>query len=80
MSSPYHWHDEAMVQQEMRELYREIEHIRLLHDASQTKPGWFARQFTKFGNWMSRAGASMVRRHSVPVPQYYQSTSFKFSP
>jgi len=80
MSSPYHWHDEAMVQVEMRELYREIEHIRLLHDASQTKPGWFARQFAKFGNWMSRTGASIHRRYSVLAPHYYQSTSFKFSP
>jgi len=80
MSNLYHWHDEIMVQLEMKELYSEIEHIRLLHDASQTKPSWFARQFAKFGNWISEVGASIYRRHSAPAPQYYQSTSFKLSP
>lgn len=77
MSSLYSWHDECMVRLEMKDVYAEMEQIRLLKDAGQTRPGWFARQATKLAGWLSKVGLSRRRRSSVP--QYYQSTSFKFS-
>ncbi len=80
MSSLYSWHDEYMVRLEMKELYEEIEQIRLLNDAGRAGPSWFAQHLTRLGTWLSKAGAAIHRRYSVPVPQYYQSTSFKLSP
>lgn len=79
MSSLYSWHNECMVRLEMKDLYAEIEQIRLLQDASQTKPSWFSQQVGRVMSWMAKAGFPMNRRRSAPVPQYYQSTSFKFS-
>ena len=79
MSSLYSWHDERMVRLEMKELYAEIEQIRLLQDASQSRPGWLTRQRTNLRSWMSKIGLPLKQRRSVPIPQYYQSTSFKFS-
>jgi hypothetical protein len=80
MSTLYSWHDEQMVRLEREDLYQEIEQIRLLNDAGQTRPTWFIQQLSKFGNWLSNIGLSIQRSSSNPAPQYYQSTSFKFSP
>lgn len=80
MSSLYSWHDEQMVRLEMQDLYSEIEQIRLLKDAGQGRPGWLKGQIAKIRAWMSAMGLPIRPRISAPVPQYYQSTSFKFSP
>lgn len=79
MSSLYSWHDEQMVRLEMREVYNEIEQIRLLNDANQTRSHWLAQKLSKFAGWLSKIGLPLQKRLSTPVPQYYQSTSFKCS-
>lgn len=79
MSSLYSWHDEQMVRLERNDLYHEIEQIRLLNDAGQSRPAWFKRHLTKLGNWLSNAGIAIHQRTLTPAPQYYQSTSFRFS-
>jgi hypothetical protein len=74
----YNWHDEKMVQLERQELQREIESIRLLHDAGLSNPGWFERTLIVIGGFLVRSGKSLREAYTEPR-QAYQITSSKYA-
>ena len=48
----YHLHDERLVELKLRELGREIEHLRLLKEAGLSEPGWLARAGKAIRSWL----------------------------
>ena len=48
----YHLHDERLVELKLRELGREIEHLRLLKEAGLSEPGWLARFGKAIRSWL----------------------------
>jgi hypothetical protein len=49
----YHWHDERLVELKLRELDREVEHLRLLKEAGLSEPGWLARVGKVIRFWLA---------------------------
>ena len=49
----YNWHDERLVELKLRELNREVEHLRLLKEAGLSEPGWFARVGKVIRYWLA---------------------------
>ena len=74
----YTWHNELMVAMEMRELRREIDHIRLLRDAGLNNPGWIERALIAVGNSLARYGKNLRDNYTDPR-QAYQQTSGKLA-
>lgn len=77
-SSLYSWHDEAMVALERDDLRREIESIRLLHDAGLSNPGWLERTLIALGDSLVSWGQHLRENYTAPH-QAYETTSGKWA-
>ena len=77
-NSLYHWHEEVMVSLERQDLQREIESIRLLHDAGLANPGLFERVSITLGKILVKWGKSLNELYTAPH-QAYQVTSGKYA-
>jgi len=78
MESIYSWHAEVMVNLKMEEIRKEIESIRLLHDAGLANPSLFRRTVIAIGNTLVKLGQHLCRNFTEPH-QAYQVTSSKFA-
>ena len=50
MNNLYQWHDVVMVSLEMEEFKKEMDNVRLIHDAGLSNPGLFERTVIFIGN------------------------------
>lgn len=78
MNDLYHWHSEVLVTLEMEKFKREIDAIRLLHDAGLSNPGVFERAAIALGNALINLGGRLKRNFTEPN-QAYQVTSSKYA-
>mgnify|MGYP001107567436 FL=1 len=78
MNDLYHWQPEVMVNLEMEKFRKEIEAIRLVHDAGLSNPGWLERAAIAFGNALMKLGQSLKKNFTEPN-QAYQVTSGKYA-
>lgn len=78
MNDLYHWQSEVMVNLEMEEFRKEIDAIRLLHDAELSNPGLFERAAIVLGNTLMKLGQSL-KKHFTEPDQAYQVTSSKYA-
>lgn len=78
MNDLYHWQSEVMVNLEMEEFRKEIDAIRLLHDAGLSNPGLFERAAIVLGSTLMSLGQSL-KKHFTEPNQAYQVTSSKFA-
>lgn len=78
MNNLYQWHDEMMVASRMDDLDREMDSIRLLHDASLSNPNWFERTVVAVGNTLVKFGQRLCKEHTNPT-RSYQTTSNKYA-
>jgi hypothetical protein len=67
-----------MVALEMEELRREVENIRLIHDAGLSNPGWWERMAIALGDILVKLGKNVREQYTSPH-QAYQITSGKFA-
>jgi hypothetical protein len=67
-----------MVALEMEELRREVENIRLIHDAGLSNPGWLERMAIALGDILVKLGKNVREQYTSPR-QAYQITSGKFA-
>jgi len=79
MNDLYHWNAEVMVYLEMEEFRKEMDSIRLLHDAELSNPNLFERIAIGFANAMVRLGNRLRENYTNPR-QAYQVTSNKLAP
>ena len=77
MNDLYHWNAEMMVALEMEELKKEMDSIRLLHDAELSNPSIFHRMITATGNVLVKLGQRLCG--NAEPHQAYQVTSSKFA-
>jgi hypothetical protein len=78
MNEIYHWHAEVMVTLEMAELKKEVDSIRLLHDAELTNPNLLERMASAIGRALVRLG-QRPRENNTEPHQAYQITSAKYA-
>jgi hypothetical protein len=78
MNNMYHWQNEVMVNLEMQEFKREIDSIRLIHDAGLSNPGLFERTAIALGDVLVKLGQRLHRNYTEPN-QAYQVTSCKYA-
>ena len=79
MNDLYHWNAEVMVYLEMEEFRKEMDSIRLLHDAELSNPNLFERIAIGIANAMVRLGNRLRETYTNPR-QAYQVTSNKLAP
>ncbi len=79
MNDLYHWNAEVMVHLEMEEFRKEMDSIRLLHDAELSNPNLFERIAIGLANAMVRLGNRLRENYTNPR-QAYQVTSNKLAP
>ena len=78
MNNIYNWHNEVMVRLEMEDLKREMDSIRLLHDAGLSNPGLFERAIIALGNVLVNLGQRLHDSYTNPH-QAYEVTTGKFA-
>ena len=78
MNTIYHWQNEVMVRLEMEELKREVDSIRLVHDAGLSNPGLFERFAIALGNILTTLGNRLHEAYTHPH-QAYEVTASKFA-
>lgn len=78
MENLYKWHAEVMVALEMEEFRKEMDSIRLLHDAGLANPGILQRAAIALGNSLVRLGRRLQENFTNPH-QAYQVTSSKYA-
>ena len=78
MNNLYQWHDEVMMSLEMEEFKKEIDSIRLLHDAELSNPNLFKRMTISLANGMVSLGKRLHQNYTNPR-QAYQVTSSKLA-
>lgn len=78
MNSIYHWQNEVMVSLEMEEFKREIDSIRLIHDAGLSNPGMFERAAIAVGRALVRLGERLHKKFADPH-QAYEVTTCKYA-
>lgn len=78
MNDLYHWNAEVMVNLEMEEVKREVDSIRLIHDAGLANPSLFERTALAIGNTLVRLGQHVCENYTNPH-QAYQTTSGKLA-
>jgi len=78
MNNLYQWHDETMVALRREDLDREMDSIRLLHDASLSNPGWFERTLITLGKGLVKIGQKLNKEYTAPT-RSYQTTSSKYA-
>jgi hypothetical protein len=74
----YHWHDDFMAELEMREVRRQMEHVRMLKEAGIPGDGWLVRAVKALGNLFAVAW-KMFRDRRFIEHQAEQSKSEKFA-
>ena len=78
MNDLYHWQSEVMVNLEMEGFRKEIDAIRLLHDAGLSNPGLFERTAIALGDALVKLGQRLHKNFTDPN-QAYQITSSKYA-
>lgn len=78
MNEIYRWQDERMVTLEMEEFKREMDTIRLIHDAGLANPGLFERTAIALGKTLVKLGERLHKNYTDPN-QAYQVTSCKYA-
>jgi len=78
MENIYSWHAEVMVGLEMEEFKKEMDSIRMLHDAELANPGLFQRVVIATGNSLIKLGQRLCKNFTDPN-QAYQVTSSKLA-
>ena len=78
MNNLYQWNDVVMVSLEMEEFKKEMDSVRLLHDAGLSNPGLFERMAIFIGNIMVKLGKRLRKNYTDPQ-QAYQVTSGKYA-
>ena len=78
MNDLYHWNAEVMVHLEMEEFRKEIEKIRLVHDAGLSNPSFLQRIVITFANNLGKMGHRLQENITKPH-QAYQVTSSKYA-
>lgn len=78
MDNLYHWHNEVMVRLETEEFKREMDGIRLIHDAGLSNPGLFERLAIALGDSLVKLGQRLHTNVTEPH-QAYQVTSSKYA-
>jgi hypothetical protein len=61
----YHWHDERMVELEMREVNRAVEEARLLKEAGLSGESWLARAAGALFNLLRRQDKGIQDHRSI---------------
>ena len=74
----YSWQTERMVALEMENFRREIDSIRLTHDAGLSNPGLLERMAIAVGGALERLGKQLNQKFTDPH-QAYQVTSSKYA-
>jgi hypothetical protein len=74
----YSWHNEVMVATEMQDFKREMDAIRLIHDAGLANPGLFERVAIALGGAMVKIGGRLHKKYTDPH-QAYQVTTCKYA-
>jgi len=78
MHDLYYWNAEVMVALKMQEMRKEVDSIRLLHEAELSNPNLYVRAAISFGNVLVRLGQCLLKNFTDPH-QAYQATSSKFA-
>jgi len=78
MNNIYNWHNEVMVRLEMEELKREMDSIRLIHDAGLSNPGLLERTVIAMSNALVKLGQRLHDSYTNPH-QAYEVTTSKFA-
>ena len=78
MNNLYQWHDVVMVSLEMEEFKKEMDSVRLLHDAGLSNPGLLERTAIFIGISMEKLGKRIQKNYTDPQ-QAYQLTSGKYA-
>jgi hypothetical protein len=78
MNEIYQWHNEMMVTLEMENFKREIDEIRLLHDAELSNPCLYERVAIAIGKALVKLGQRLHESYTNPH-QAYQITSGKYA-
>ncbi len=68
----YNWHDNYMVELEMRELRRDLEHARMLKEAGISGELWAVRAVKSLGRMLSAFWTELWERQ-IPEPAARQS-------
>ncbi len=78
MNNLYSWHNEVMVRLEMEDIKREIDSIRLIHDAALSNPGPLERTILAISNALIKLGQHLHDLYTYPH-QAYEITTSKFA-
>jgi hypothetical protein len=78
MNNLYHWHNEVIVATKMADTLREMDSIRLLHDAGLANPGLFERSVIALGKGLIWLGQRLYKDYTEPQ-RAYQLTSGKIA-
>jgi hypothetical protein len=78
MNGPYLCLSELMVNPKMEELKREMDSIRLLHEAELSNPSLFERITMAIGSTLIKLGQRLHKSYTEPH-QAYQTTSGKYA-
>ena len=78
MNNIYSWHNEVMVRLEMEDLKREVDSIRMIHDAGLSNPGLLERTVIAMGNALVKLGQRLHDSYTNPH-QAYEVTTSKFA-
>jgi hypothetical protein len=78
MNDLYHWNAEVMVTLEMEEMKKEVDSIRLLHDAELSNPNLYERTAIAVGNALVKLGQHLQKNFTDPH-QAYETTSSKYA-
>ena len=78
MNSIYHWQAEVTVNLEMEKFRKEMDTIRLIHDAGLSNPGLFERTAIAIGNALVSLGRRLRESYTDPH-QAYEITSSKYA-
>jgi hypothetical protein len=70
MNNLYHWHDERMVDLEMKEINREIANANLLREAGLSGTDWLARALNGLLDLLGTRGREPQDRHSMERQSY----------
>ncbi|HSB02509.1 MAG TPA: hypothetical protein VLE49_17785 [Anaerolineales bacterium] len=73
MNNLYHWHDEVMVDLEMREINREIAQANLLREAGLAGTGWLERAVNGLVKLLRLRGKDRQDHRSMERPSYQSS-------
>jgi len=77
-----HWHTEKMAEFHRQDIINDIEQIRLVNLATQSRvyrPGLFTRTMHNFAVWMITTGKELHNRYELPIAHSHHSPSKSFA-